>query len=77
MQPVSPPEDPYTLRRVVDNLFVERNHVRVVVPAPNLTRFWSFTCNAPIVVPTRCRRHCFAPPCQMDTFDQDCIGVGR
>lgn len=35
MQHMGAPEDPYSRRRVADNLFVDRSCVRVVAPAPS------------------------------------------
>ena len=77
MQRVGASENPYTLYRVVDHLFVERNNlIRVVVPAPTFDGFLSFACNAPIAVPTRCHRCSSAPPCQVGTFHRN-QGRGR
>lgn len=42
MQRVGLPEDPYTLHSVVNNLFVDRSLVRVVVPAPTFDFFFFF-----------------------------------
>lgn len=79
MQRVGTLEDPYTLRIVVKNLFVDGSLVRVVVPAPTFDLFFFsfFACNVPIAVPTRCHRRSSAPSYQVGSFDRDSIGVGK
>lgn len=80
MQRVGLPEDPYTLHSVVNNLFVDRSLVRVVVPAPTFDFFFFFlggACNVPIAVPMRCHRCSSAPSYQVGTFHRARIGVGK
>lgn len=75
MQRFEAPDDSYTIRRVVDNLFVDRSNVRAVVAAPAFGPFLCFACKTPIAVPTRCHRRFSAPPHQVGTFYRDRIGV--
>lgn len=53
MQRVEAPDDPYTIRRVVDNPLTDHGHVRAVVPLLLLTVLLSSACKAPSVVPAR------------------------
>ena len=65
-----------SIPKVVENLFVDRNHVRVVASAPTSDPFLSFACSARIALPTPCHCCSSAPPCHVGTFHRD-QGWGR